>query len=279
MKQFASIILLASAVLATPLSVRNDKTPVKPSYITSCEAAFNCEIYTDSKGKLKPRFKSGMEPGTAAYEGHQKAAKTKRGGSSTEITVSDSTVYWGCDIDPVATLGNLSAVCKTSGACLSGSPYTLPVSYVDPTSGGNEPNPDTLTISATGNYPIWLRDGMVDAFQGTMAAKGVISSQTANWGGGPIIPGRPGALPTGSCQVSKAPSEIIISYYSAPNTLEASVDMTVALAVVSDGLCGGDLGNAEALVAAISGAFGAIGADIAAIFGSIGATCTASTGT
>ena len=279
MKQTGLLILLGSAAWASPLAARNEATPAKPSYITSCEAAHNCEIYTDAKGKLKPRFKQGMEPGTAAYDDHQKAAAhTKRGGSNTEITVSDSTIWWGCGVDPVQTLNNVSSVCQTSGACLSGSPYTLPVGYITPDSGDAQPNPETLSISATGNYPSWLHNGIVEALQAVMSAKGVVNTQSAHWGSGPAS-GREGALTAGTCQVSQAPSEIVLTYFSAPNTLEATVDVTVTLGSDSGGFCGGALGDSAALVGAISGAFGAAGAGIAAIFGAISATCTISGGT
>ncbi len=53
----AFLILLTSAVWATSLVVRDEATPAEPTYITRCEAADNCETFTNSKGNLKPRFK------------------------------------------------------------------------------------------------------------------------------------------------------------------------------------------------------------------------------
>lgn len=121
----ASILaLLATMAPIGPLPSTNllleDCSPSAPSsYITACEAADNCETYIEpTTGRPSIRFKTGMEPGTEDYISRLAKSKTKRqsGYPQTQVTVGDTTIYWGCGIDPVATLNNVS--CATWGQCI-----------------------------------------------------------------------------------------------------------------------------------------------------------------
>ena len=128
-----------------------DRVAAKVDHISACEAASNCEAYTDDQGRERVRFKSGMEPGTADYAQRMTrrdpsshsfeksvdgpmvkmtAADKKKledvekadAGLHTYVTIGDTAIYWGCLADPVQALGNLSAPCASTGACDSSSP-------------------------------------------------------------------------------------------------------------------------------------------------------------
>ena len=273
------LTILAVKAFAGPLPL-SDSMPVarspssKPEYIVACEAADNCETYTDpSSGYTNIRFKSGMEPGSDDYKTRVANSYVKRqsGFPKTQVTVGDATIFWGCDVDPVAILDKVSDVCATSGACISNAPYTQDVTYVDPVQTST--TTETLSITATGTYPSWMRNGLVKAVQTVMSGNGVVETTKMEYGvAGPI--NKDGIQITeGSCNVAKAPSFIGLGVFSSANVLEAYLQVTVTMVKPDSGFCGGELGNAAALTGAIAGAFGPVGAGIAAIFGVISATC------
>ncbi|KAG8527316.1 uncharacterized protein KY384_008060 [Bacidia gigantensis] len=264
--KYLSCALFASVAIAGPLLSR---APPNSDVVSRCENAVNCETYHDDNGKLKVRFKEGQEPGTDAYNQLHKFRKVKRDGASTSVTLSDSTIWWGCDIDVIQTLDHIGDICKTSGSCVTSEPWTTDVKYVDP--GDVQPESDVLKISATGHYPPWLRNGIVEAVKATYSADGVIDSQTTEYSaitgpsdymGGPKVSMQ-------QCKTSKAPQEIDIGFFSAPNIMEATIQVIVTVEQVENGFCSKGL----PLAAAVTSAFGAWGAGIAAIFGTVSATC------
>ena len=274
------LALLATKALGSPLltsdSMPETRSPSdQPSYITACEAADNCETYLDpTSGHTNIRFKSGMEPGTDDYNTRVANSYVKRqsGYPQTQVTVGDATIFWGCDIDPVATLNNVSAICATSGQCITNAPWSQGVTYGTPDQ--DVTSPETLTISASGTYPSWIRNGLVEGVQAAMSAKGIITTSTVNYivttgptnKNGPQIEGK-------SCTVAKAPAFIGLGVYSAVNVLEATISVTAAVGTPGSGFCANGVAQTAALTGAIAGAFGPIGAGIGAIFGTISAAC------
>lgn len=130
----------------TPSSISSDP------FLVACQRATNCETYTDPSGLERIRFKAGMEPGSKDYDkpvGNLAKRDTTDapGYPQTQVTVGDQTLWWGCGVDPVQTINNLSSICDTSGECVSNEPWTLPIEYVSP-----DPSPEqsaTLTLTAT----------------------------------------------------------------------------------------------------------------------------------
>ena len=199
----------------------------KSDAISRCEQAVNCETYRDAKGRLRVRFKEGQEPGTSAYEELHKTTKVKRDGATTSVTLTDDTIWWGCSIDVVDTLGHVADICKESGSCLISEPWSETVDWADPDASTS--GTDTLTLSATGNYPSWLRNGIVDAVQAMYSADGIITTQDTQIQvqegfnqNGPIYTLKP-------CTISKAPQEIDIVYFSASNVMEATVQVIASV--------------------------------------------------
>lgn len=270
--KYLSLTLFASTALAGPLSSLSLRSASsKSDVISRCENAVNCETYRDSKGTLRVRFKAGQEPGTEAFENLHRSGKVKRDGASTSVTLSDDTILWGCGVDVVSTLSHVGDVCKTSGSCLTSEPWSTTVDWADPDAGTS--GTENLTLSATGNYPPWLRNGIVNAVQATFSAKGVIDTQDTTFQAiegfnedGPIYDFEP-------CTISKAPQEIDIVYFSAPNVMEATIQVIATVQPVNSGFCADGVAQGTALAAAIASAFGAWGAAIAGIFGTVSAVC------
>ena len=264
--------------LFAPLALAGPRSPSFPrnassqsDVVSRCENAVNCETYRDANNKLRVRFKDGQEPGTEAFENLHKSLKGKRDGASTSITLSDDTIWWGCAVDVVSTLNHVGDICKTTGSCLTSEPWSETVEWADPSAGTS--GTDTLTLTAQGNYPTWLRNGIVDAVQATYSAKGVIETQNtqfqANEGfnqNGPIYSLQP-------CTISKAPQEIDIVYFSAPNVMEATIQVVATVQPVDNGFCATGEAQGTQLLGAIASAFGAWGAGIGAIFSTISAEC------
>ena len=275
MQRFILLTLAIAQTLAKPLPSDKSKT----SYVTACENAVNCETYKLSNGHTSIRFIKGMEPGTTDYADRLLRFKAKREDTTTtQVTVSDKTAYWGCGIDPVATLNNVSSICETSGQCISNSPWSTDIEYVDPTDtqNGYDASSGTLTISATGTYPSWIRNGLVAGLQGAMGAKDVITTSTVTYAvtdgainkNGPQMHGE-------DCTVATAPSYVGLGVYSAPNVLMATISAEIS-AVGSDG--GNGLCGTAGIVGAIAGAFGPGGAVVGAIFGTVSASCSLAEG-
>lgn len=274
------LALLAPMALAGPLSPRDslleNRFPSAPStYIAACEAADNCETYIDpTTGQPKIRFKAGMEPGTEDYTSRVANSKIKRqSGSHTEVTVGDETIYWGCGIDPVATLNNVSSVCPTSGSCIPTDSWSTSVSYISPTNSLST-SPEPLTITATGAYPSWLRNGLIAGVQAAMSAKGVIDTSTITYQVSTGPTNKNGAQTKGaSCQVAKAPNSIGLVVFSSPNVMEAMITVSIAVQTPESGFCA-TVGGPSGIAGAIAGVFGAPGAALAAIFGVVSASCS-----
>ena len=271
---YLALTLFASTALAGPLSSLFPRdASSQTDVISRCENAVNCETYQDDKGKLRVRFIEGQEPGTEAFDNlHKSTKKGKRdGGASTSVTLSNDTIWWGCGIDVVSTLAHVGDVCKTSGSCLTSEPWSETVDWADPNAGTS--GTDTLTLSATGNYPPWLRDGIVDAVQATYSANGVITTQDTQFQASEGFNQNGPIYSLQLCTISQAPQEIDIVYFSAPNVMEAIIQVIATVQPVNNGFCAQGVAQGLALVGAISSAFGAWGAGIGAIFGTISAVC------
>ena len=274
------LALLATMALAGPLStsdslLENRSPPAQSSYIIACEAADNCETYIDpTTGQPNIRFKAGMEPGTEDYTSRLAKSKNKRqsGYPQTQVTVGDTTIYWGCGIDPVATLNNVSSICATSGQCIDTDSWSTSVRYGTPDS--DVTSPETMTITAIGTYPSWIRNGLVAGVQAAMSGNGIVKTSTVNYivTTGPITKNGQ-QIENESCQVAKAPNFIGLGLYSSPTTLEATISVSITVQTPQNGFCA-TIGGPSGLTAAIVGAFGPVGAGLAAIFGAISAACS-----
>ena len=135
-------------------------------------------------------------------------------------------------------------------------------------------SPETITIDATGTYPPWIRNGLVEGVQAAISAKGFITTSTVSYD--VYTPGFAkddgGAETTASCQVAKAPDFIGLSRYSSPSSLDAFITVSISIQTPQNGFCG-TIGPASSITGAVAGAFGPVGAGIAAIFGTVSAVC------
>ncbi len=188
----------------------------------------NCETYTDFSGQLRARFIPGMEPGSQDYERRIVLAKrdSPTGYPQTDVTFGDSQISWGCGIDPVATLWNLTNICS-EGPC-EGDPYNLSITYVSPLLGGTAlATTQKLELGVTdGHYDTWFRNGLVQAAQIAMGAGGVVTwdrDQAYTHGELSKRDNAPSVyLPkgyTGSCEIATTPSKIGITVNSSPDTI------------------------------------------------------------
>lgn len=212
-----------------------------------------------------------MEPGTEDYAARKSKTKRQSGYPQTQVTVGDITVYLGYGIDPVATL-NVSSICATSGQSIDTDSWSTSVTYGTPDS--DITSSETMTITAQGTYPLWIRNGLVEGVQAAMSAQGVITTSTVNYmvETGPI--NKNGMQTEGeSCQVANAPNFIGLGVYSSPNNLEATIAVSIAVQTPDDGFCA-TVGPTSSFTSAIAGAFGPVGAGIASIFGVISAACS-----
>lgn len=272
--QYLALNLFASMALAGPLSSSSrPNADSQMDLISRCEMAPNCETYQDANSKLRVRFKEGQEPGTKAFENLHKSLKRKEDDRTTTITVSDGTIWWGCGIDVLSTLDHVGDICKTSGHCLETEPWTQNVEWADPDAEGS--GEDVLTINAEGSYPVWLRNGMVDAVKAVYSAKGIIETKTTKYRTNE-------ATSSGShwgtsdsykdCEISKAPQEVHITRFL-NGAMEGDIAVTVTVQPKKDGFCDSPAGQAAQLGSAVSSVFGAPGTALAAIFGVIQASC------
>ena len=278
MLSLALVSLLTSMALATPVSNLAEAS-LKPR----CDGTGNCETYLNAAGITRIRFKRGMEPGSADYENRMSKNKVKRDGTypQTTITLGDATIPWGCDIDPVATLNNVSAICATTGQCIDNAPWSTSVQYITPNPGNTASPPvgDTLTISATGTYPAWMRNGIISALQTAAGAPGAINwDRDQFWSTPPEKKLRRDNIPipnpiTGRCDVATFPSYIGLNVYSSATDLEAFVDVSISLPKPSGGFCASFGSPGVGLAGAIAGAFPE-GAPLATVFGLVSAVCS-----
>ncbi|KAL8850439.1 MAG: hypothetical protein Q9221_004581 [Calogaya cf. arnoldii] len=300
MFRFILLAQLATHVLGGPLSntrsvFETRSAAASSPYIAACEAAVNCETYVDPVfNRTLVRFK--MEPGTEDYAARVDNPITKRRylssdpfanvdhpwiGPTTVVTVGDEKVLWGCDTDPVATLDHVGDICATSGHCIDNKEYIQEVNYVEP--NNNYPSTQPLTITARGQYPEWMRNGMVQAIQAVMSTEGFVTKKDLRYitGFGPAT--KDGQeIKSATCSVATAPAFIGVSVYTTlPNGKllpEATVTVSIAVGTPETGFCAGGTKDITAITAAAFSAFGPIGAGFAAIFGTISASCDAAAG-
>lgn len=209
---------------------------------------------------------------------------SKRANSSTypqtNFTFGDSKLVWGCNIDPVATLGNFSSICPSSGSCIANEPHTQPILYTVPKTGSytTGPVPESLVISAQGFYPADKQETVLQAVQTAVSANGLIQwDRGQKWAStvpplSPRIDQPPPQQYKGTCDLATFSNYIGVDVWSSPTTIEAHLDITISLPDLDDGFCGalgmGILGLGAAIAGALDGE-----ATLAAFLGIIGATC------
>ncbi|CAF9939444.1 hypothetical protein IMSHALPRED_001349 [Imshaugia aleurites] len=284
--------LLAASAVASPvsetvsdLSSRTLASISSDPFLAACQRATNCETYTDPSGLQRIRFKAGMEPGSDDYDKRvgnlaKRDTTDAPGYPKTQVTVGDATLWWGCGVDPVQTINNLSSICATSGECVSNSPWTLPIEYVTPDSDPEQSA--TLTLTATGGYPSWLRNGLVGAMQQAAGAKGLITWDRGQSFGSNDITGKrdtgPEDDPTdytdgpeGKCDVASFTSYFGLQILQDADTIIGHIDMVASVPDLQSGLCAA-LGGVTALTGAVASMFPE-GAPYAGILGAITAGC------
>ena len=270
MHGFIVLPLLLAAVSAGPVP-GYDHAPT--GAIGRCEAAPNCETYFDSTGLQRVRFIPGMEPGSADYAHRM---NKRDANTHTEITLGDHQISWGCDIDPVQTLNNVSSICSTSGGCIATDSYTLDVQYLntDPGSAVPAPNSQELVITATGSYPVWMRNGLVQTLQSTAAVPKAINwDRQQAW----VNPqrrdtGQQDGQPFsgGLCDIATFTNYIGITVFENQD-IQAIMDVSIALPHLQSGFCAS--AGADALVGSAVSWLGPAGAGAAGFLGTVAATC------
>ena len=264
--------------VATSLRRSNTQLVSRASHLDSCTKATNCEVYTDDSGFHRIRFIEGMGPGSDSYESYH--ALSKRDDVHTDVTIGDHKLAWGCDIDPVAELGHLDQACKETGSCDNTDPYNEDVQFLDVISGVYAgPVSQPLSIKASGHYPTWMRNGLVDAVKGAAGGDGIIQwHRGVQWHSNenkkretPIIAG--GGGKSGTCDIAVLSSYISVNIYNG-DQLQGFIEADITVGSQDDpGFCG-DIGSLD-LIAAVTSGFGAVGAGAAAIVGTVKAACSA----
>ena len=238
--------------------------------IATCEAAENCELYTDQFGDLRVRFKQGMGPGTAAYDNRMFKRDAP---ANTHITYGDSKGIWGCDVNPVDIFSKITTPCPPGSAACDPGPIDTPIHYLEPGNGYGEPSPEVISFTATGNYPVWAESAFTSALiaagsQGITGQNGVTWASTPpngdHWG--------QGSQSTGTCNIATQTDFVDIATFIG-NSLEGHIGIKVTFPTIKDGFC--DDTTPESLGAAVSGALPVIGPAIAAILGVITTVCQA----
>ena len=261
-----------------------------------------------------------MEPGSADYTARMAKARAKAKAKSklrnrddgddgdqpeTHVTIGDHKILWGCNVDPVAEPGHLGDMCHTSGQCDDSSPYEKIVKYIPSTDGpyAGGLQDKQLTIKATGNYPVPLRNGLVQAIQNAAGADGVIAwHRGVEWfdqlepgkgkragraekrltrgsGSGRASKRETPAIADphqdrGNCDVAELSTHIGLNVYSSPDTLEATMEATAEYPNDENDEVGYCTAKKDINIAgSISGALGAPGAVVAGFLGVIKAEC------
>ena len=308
------VILAIKHTLAGPVPTTNkilvERAVAKANHISACEAAPNCETYTDGQGRERVRFKKGMEPGTSDYNHRMTrrdpssnlfekrvdgpmvkmtAADKKKldavvkadAGLHTYVTIGDTAIYWGCSVDPVQALGNLSAPCASTGACDSSSPWTLPVTYVTP--NDYEETDQTLSITASGHYPPDDYNQFLQAVTTAVSGPNVVRwSRGVTVDSGDIDKRDTGPEdaptdtithgPVGSCDVAQFSDFISISVYNGEN-LRGTIDATMTMVMNTPSFCTGVVGKALQIGSAVAGMF-PDGGPLAGTLGMVSASCS-----
>lgn len=286
MLSIALPLILATAGLANPMSMpqaSNNGVDASGGALARCEAATNCETYTDVSGQLRTRFVPGMEPGSKDYE--HRVALAKRdpppGFPQTSVSFGDEQVSWGCDAHPLAELGNIGSICS-DGSC-EGSPYDLSILWVPYLPGGTAEAiaNEKLEIGATGHYPPWFHDGLVQAVQLAMSADGIIHwYSNQGYSQGTLKErddiremGAPAGW-DGECNIAITPTKIGLSVYSSNDTVEALIHVTITTPNISPGFCASAT-TALGVAGSVAGMFDGAGPVIAGVCGIASASCAA----
>ena len=270
--------LLTTGALAIP---RPAAQTDKGESLSMCERATNCELRADATGKLRPRFIAGMEPGSENYNRRLSKRDYPPGYPQTEVTFSDSTIYWGCGVDPATTLGNLSSLCN-GGSCDETASYDLDITYVTPTPGTVDLNAgkEKLNIAASGHYPTWFRDGLVQAVQAAAGATNITQwtrGQEYHLGplkrdNGPQAWKDTHPKDIGTCDVAMMSGYLGMTVMASPDDMEAQIDVTISLENIEPGWC--KFSEEFSLGSAVAGAFGSAGAVVAGFMGVASAVCS-----
>ncbi len=269
-----------------------ERTAPRSDHLSACDNAPNCKTYTDGQGRERVRFKTGMEPGTSDYTKRVAqrdlpshlfekrvngpmvpwtAADTAKmneqekidAGLHSYFTFGDASIFWGCWVDPVQALGNLSTPCASTGACDSSSPWSLPVEYVTPTDF--EEIDETLSITATGHYPPNQYTQFLQAITTAVSAPGLVRRTpgvTIDSGDIDKRDTGPEDAPTdtithgpvGSCDIAQFSDFVSASVYNGEN-LVGTIDATMTLASNADSFCKGFIGKAVSIGSAVAGMF------------------------
>ena len=245
--------------------------------LSECDRAVNCERWTDETELVRPRFKKGMEPGSADFEKRMALVKRDSDAVSTSFAVNDNQLTWGCNIDPVQTINNLSSICF-DGSC-PGDPWSQTVTYVPAAPGSvahGQPG-YTLEISVVdGHYPTWWRNGMIQSIQDVMASPKFITwDKNQGWeehnykrDNAPGVDPQPGT--SGYCDVATTTTGISLTTTHG-DALFAILDIKISIADGAPGFCAaaGILNTGGTLLGAIPG----LGAVLAGAMGTITAVC------
>lgn len=269
MLSVAFLSLLATRVFALPHTTAEDVVSERsilegrattPDYILACQAADNCETFTDATGQVQVKMVTAKTSTTTV-----KSTSITLDGITyphTFITVGDTHIPWGCNLKPMATLGNLSNtdMCPLSGMCIpGGASYSQPVGYIVPVPSGTAAAqiPATMTIVAQGTYRPDLRDPLIEAIQGVAGGmqKKDLGQKWQGANGGTSkrslsdddeadsdihkrTVGPAETTTSGTCDIYSTASSIGVSYYEIPASMTATMSVVTTLQDPDTGFCG-----------------------------------------
>ena len=204
-----------------------------------------------------------------------------RAAIATKIDFADAKMSWGCNVDPIQTMGNLSSACPAGDASCPNGVFSIPIQSIQPPPSGsppgasvNNPVPSTLDFAVTGSYPSSMRDGMLELVK-------VAAGQNIKWYRGvpwlthvmrdTAVEAAPSSLMNqrGTCDIAVQSSGIDVTRWDGVGTSQITVK--VVNSVMSSGFCS-DF-SSVGVGSAVMGMIPQVGGGLAAIFGVVTAGC------
>lgn len=205
-----------------------------------CGPTSNCETIARRNGQIVYRHKRGMEPGTDDFvrrfgnssEEFPYGIGKRASNVKTMVTLGSTTLDWGCKQSPNVLLDSLHGMCKDSGACDEGSPFSTSVDWVKTTEkpgqtgiviGGGDIKQRTLKITADGKYESWAKWNYINAIKAAADPKAVKIVDFVSVIGRQTFP----------CKMAKFTNYISVQWFQDGN-LKGWMDATAELEEVDD---------------------------------------------
>lgn len=272
-------LALAAGIHAAPATPSNNniERSTEPTRFQLCQEAENCETYEDGTGKTKIRFKRDMGPGSAYFENHAHLSKRDGEEVTTQVSISDKTLNWGCNTSPGDAIYGIKELCPPgSGTCQSrdDDKIDFPIQVVEKKYAVIDD--DVLHFTAEGEYPIWSQSAFLEGVKAVANADVQVEKDLAFLSAMPSTRGIPirltdGQIPDHCDQITQTVSIDIQRHVG--GAMQGFIHVNIAAeSEEKAGLCGSTKGLLG-IMGALSGAVPVVGAGIAAVFGSITASC------